>query len=157
MAEPRFMNLPNQRLDEFSQIDLNRMIEGLIEEFSPHTVFTHFYGDINRDYQVVYESTMVATRPKPCSVVRRVFSYSAPSATEWIPYTTGRIFVPNWFTDVSSVVETKMMALRCYKTETPAPPHPRSLEMLRQQMAVCGARVGFTYAEELMLIRNLEE
>lgn len=153
---PAFLNLPNQRLDTLSQVDINRMLEDLIERLQPHTVFTHFHGDINRDHQILYESTMVATRPKPDCCVRRVLVYTAPSSTDWIPFTTGRVFTPNWYVDIESVIERKLDALECYPSELPEPPHPRSLTMLKRYAELCGSRVGYRFAEEFMLIRNLD-
>jgi len=153
---PAFLNLPNQRLDTLSQVDINRALEDIIQTLQPHTVFTHFHGDINRDHQILYESTMVATRPKPGCCVRRVLVYTAPSSTDWIPFTTGRVFTPNWYVDIESVVDIKLAALSCYPTETPPPPHPRSLTMMEHHMAVVGSKVGYKFAEEFMLIRNLD-
>lgn len=154
--KPIFCDFENQRLDKLSQIEVNKKIESFIEQIDPEIVFTHHAGDMNRDHQILYESTMVATRPKPESRIKRVFSYSAPSSTEWIPFTTGRIFAPNWFVDISKTIEIKMKALSNYKSETPEPPHPRSLKLIRIQAQVCGSCVGYDFAESFVLIRSLE-
>ena len=55
--------LPDMKLDCTPHIAINQIIEKVIEEVRPDTVFTHFWGDVNKDHQEVYKSTLVAVRP----------------------------------------------------------------------------------------------
>ena len=52
--------LPDMKLDMTPHIEINRVIENAIAVIQPSIVYTHFNGDINKDHQRVYESTLVA-------------------------------------------------------------------------------------------------
>ncbi len=152
---PEFLGFPDQKLDTYSQIDLTKAIENLIIKYHCEVVYTHHFGDINRDHQLLHEATLVATRPKPGGIVKRVLSYSVPSSTEWAPFLSDRSFLPNWFVDISTTLRQKLRALTHYSSEIPPYPHPRSLEAVENQAKFWGSSVGFEYAEPFMLMRNL--
>jgi N-acetylglucosamine malate deacetylase 1 len=152
---PEFVGLPDQRLDGMPQIELTQAIERVLAARKPSIVYTHHFGDVNRDHQTLHDATMVATRPKPGAQVRRVLAFSAPSSTEWAPQTMQRVFAPNWFVDITPTIKKKIQALACYQSETPAYPHPRSLEAIENHAKFYGCAVGFAYAEPFVLMRNL--
>ncbi len=152
---PEFLGFPDQKLDTYSQIDLTKAIENLIVKYKCEVVYTHHFGDINRDHQLLHQATLVATRPKPGGIVRQVLSYSVPSSTEWSPFLPSGSFLPNWFVDISPTLQQKLRALAHYSSEIPPYPHPRSLEAVETQAKFWGSSVGFEYAEPFMLLRNL--
>jgi len=152
---PEFLGFPDQKLDNFSQIELNQAIEERVQKYQPEVVYTHHFGDMNRDHQVLSEVTFVATRPKPGGRVFRVLSYMVPSSTDWAPFTLGRAFLPNWFVDISESIDVKLRAVSHYSSELLPYPHPRSLEAIRNQAKFWGSSIGFDYAEPFVLMRNL--
>ena len=76
---------PDMKLDCTPHININKVIESLIDELKPDTVYTHFWGDVNVDHQNVYKSTLVAVRPVLGQVVKVLYCYRVPSSTEWTP------------------------------------------------------------------------
>lgn len=146
---------PDMRLDCTPHIYINKVIEGLIDELQPDTVFTHFWGDVNRDHQEVYESTLVAVRPVLGQVVKELYSYRVPSSTEWTPMKADTMFMPNVFVDISEVAEQKYEAFSKYSTELRDYPHPRSVQHLRELDVARGLEVGQGPTETFMLLRNL--
>ena len=58
------------RLDTVSHVEVNQLIEETVDTVAPEVVYTHFYGDVNLDHQMVYRSTLVAVRPVPGQTVR---------------------------------------------------------------------------------------
>ncbi|MEX2492804.1 MAG: PIG-L deacetylase family protein [Nitrospirales bacterium] len=155
LQSPEFLDFPDQRLDTFSQMELVQALETCVKKYQPEVVYTHHFGDINRDHQVLNEVTLVATRPKPGNKVLRVLSYMVPSSTDWAPYTFDRAFLPNWFVDISDTIDEKLRAVSHYSSEIPPYPHPRSLEAIRNQAKFWGSSIGFEYAEPFVLLRNL--
>jgi LmbE family N-acetylglucosaminyl deacetylase len=152
---PAFLGLPDQRLDTLPQIQLTQAIEALIARHQPEMIYTHHFGDTNRDHQVLHDATLVAARPKPGGTVKRILSYNVPSSTDWAPTLPTRAFLPNWFVDISTTLKQKLRALAHYTSETPPYPHPRSLEAIENQARFWGSGVGVDHAEPFMLIRNL--
>lgn len=156
LRDLRRLDFPDQRLDTMSQVELNAVFEGLIRELQPEIIYTHFWGDINRDHQLMAESLLVAARPKPGCPVRRILMFETPSATEWSPGRPQSAFTPNWFVDINAQLERKLAALACYDTEMLEFPHPRSLVALEHRARHWGSLVGLPAAEPFVLVRQLE-
>ena len=49
-----FGALPDMRLDTVSHVEVNQLIEETVDTVAPEVVYTHFYGDVNLDHQMVY-------------------------------------------------------------------------------------------------------
>lgn len=146
---------PNQALDTVPVTTVAQCLERHISEIKPDEIYTHHSGDLNRDHQIVYEATMVACRPLPGQSVKNIYSYYAPSSTEW-HFTEGeKPFIPNVFVDIECSIEKKNAAMHCYQTECKNYPHPRSLESLRVYANYWGVTVGIECAEPFKLIRSL--
>ena len=148
--------LPDMKLDKTPHIVINQVIKKVIDEVQPDTVFTHFWGDVNRDHQEVYKSTLVAVRPVMGQVVKELYSYRVPSSTEWTPNKADTMFMPNYFVDIEKFAELKYKAFACYSTELREYPHPRSVQYLRETDKAAGLRVGLLAAEEFVLLRKLD-
>jgi LmbE family N-acetylglucosaminyl deacetylase len=147
------LELPDMRLDTLAHVELNRPVEEQVEDFRPEIVYTP-HPDVNLDHRALFDSAMVATRPTPDQVVRRVLTYAPTSSTEWTP--AGRNwFVPNWFVDVTATMQRKLAAFAHYETERRAYPHPRSEQALEAYARFYGASVGCEFAEPFVLIRSL--
>ena len=147
--------LPDMKLDKTPHITINQVIEKVIDEVQPDTVFTHFWGDVNRDHQEVYKSTLVTVRPVMGQVVKELYCYRVPSSTEWTPNKADTMFMPNMFVDITEYAEQKYKAFACYSTELREYPHPRSVQSLRETDKAAGLRVGMLAAEEFVLLRKL--
>lgn len=149
--------LPDMKLDTIPHIEINNVIERVISDYCPSVVFTHFYGDINKDHRMVSESTMVACRPTANQCVRKLYMYSTPSSTEWNVQTPQYGFLPNWYEDIDGeFAEKKYEAMACYKTELREFPHPRSIVALRAADIAEGNKVGLLAAESFYLVRAVE-
>lgn len=147
--------LPDMKLDQTPHIVINQVIEKVIDEVQPDTVFTQFWGDVNRDHQEVYKSTLVAVRPVMGQVVRELYCYRVPSSTEWTPNKADTMFLANYFVDIEKFAEQKYKAFACYSTELREYPHPRSVQYLREADKAVGLRVGLLAAEEFVMLRKL--
>ena len=148
--------LPDMKLNTTPHIVINQVIERVIDEVQPDTVFTHFWGDVNRDHQEVYKSTLVAVRPVMGQVVKELYCYRVPSSTEWTPNKADTMFMPNYFVNIEKSAEQKYKAFACYSTELREYPHPRSVQYLRETDKAVGIRIGLLVAEEFVLLRKLD-
>lgn len=148
--------LPDMNLDKTPHVVINQVIEKVIDELQPDTVFTHFWGDVNCDHQEVYKSTLVAVRPMMGQVVKELYCYRVPSSTEWTPNKADTMFMPNYFVDIKNYAEQKYKAFACYSTELREYPHPRSVQYLRETDKAAGLRVGLLAAEEFVLLRKVD-
>lgn len=143
---------PDMRLDTVEHCKLNKALETLINQHRFDTVFVQNGDDVNLDHQMIYRSTLVATRPVPGQSVEALFAYHVNSSTEWGGRTQNTIFCPNYFVDISASIETKLQAMQAYVDELREPPHPRSIDAMRQRAAVFGHEVGYHFAEPFKLL-----
>lgn len=145
---------PDMRLDITAHTEVNAAIEKVIDDFEPDIVYTHFEGDVNRDHQCVYQSTLVACRPVPNQKVKELYSFSVPSSTEWNVQTRQATFTATVYVDIEGeYVEKKYKAMACYKTELRDYPHPRSIETLTILDKATGLQVGLKCAESFIAHR----
>lgn len=150
-----FNKLSDMKLDTVPHIKINKLIEKKIDEFQPDEVYTHHWGDINKDHRLVFESTMVSVRPTPNQTVKKIYTYETPSSTEWNITEKNNAFTPNVFVDISKHIKQKIKAVKAYETELRPYPHPRSPESIEIYAKRNGITIGKKYAERFFLIRKI--
>ena len=60
-----FLGFPTVKLDTIPQKRLNDALTQVISKIQPEVVYIPYWGDANRDHQLVAGATVIATRPKP--------------------------------------------------------------------------------------------
>ena len=128
--------LPDNRLDTVPLLDLIKLVERHIGDIAPAEVYTTMPAISMSIIAASIEAVMTACRPQPGQSVTRLLCFETPSSTEWQSAPGEAPFVPNWFVDISDVLETKMQALRAYGHEMKPWPHPRSYEGCRAPCAL---------------------
>lgn len=156
MREVHFGAFPDMKLDTVPHVEVNRLIEKMVDVVQPEVVYTHFYGDVNLDHQMVYRSTLVAVRPVSGQCVKELYCYRVPSSTEWSPQMTQTVFLPNVMVDISGFEEKKEKALLTYQTEARPYPHPRSSQYVRETDRACGLQWGLGSSEAFMCLRKIK-
>jgi len=154
VTDLEFLDFPDNEMDIVSNLEIVKHIERIIKKFNPEQVFTHSNFDVNIDHRVLYLATLAATRPKPGTKIKKVFSFETPSSTEW--YFPSQ-FTPNYFVNIDNEIKSKINALKKYKTELNTFPHPRSTVALDAIAKKWGSVSGFKNAEAFYLVRELKD
>ena len=148
----KFYNLPCGRLDEIPIIEINKIIEKNINEYSPDAVFTHSLSDCNNDHKIIYNSSLMATRPVPKNKVINLYSFEILTSSEW---NFENQFQPNYFLKLDDDdLKMKIDTINMYKSEIKEYPFPRSSEGIKTLAMFRGMQVGVKYAEAFKLIRQ---
>jgi LmbE family N-acetylglucosaminyl deacetylase len=150
-----FAGLPDNRMDRVDLLDVIKLIEEFISKHRPSMIITHHSGDVNIDHQIVHEAVIVASRPQPDFFVKELLFFEVPSSTEWRPTSSGNVFNPNYFIDISETIDIKIKAIQEYQKELRQFPHPRSIEGISSLSRWRGVSVGFEAAEAFILGRKL--
>lgn len=150
-----FGDFPDNRMDTIALLDIVNVVEELIVEYRPDTVFTHHAGDVNIDHCRTHEAVVTACRPQRGHPVKTLLCFEVASSTEWQLPGSALAFTPNWFVDISNTFDRKLAALDAYDTELRTWPHPRSLQGIKHLARWRGATVGMDAAEAFMLGRKL--
>jgi len=149
-------DFPDNRFDTVPLLDIIKTIEEIKSSVKPDIVFTHHYGDLNIDHQIVHEAVMTACRPQPGHPVKRILSFEVASSTEWQSPAHSTPFLPNWFEDISGTLDVKIKALKAYHSEMRKWPHARSVKAVEYLAKWRGASVGTSAAEAFVLLRELK-
>lgn len=144
------LGLPDQMLDTLTLVDIITPLERTITEFQPNIIYCQHGGDINRDHELLFKALMVATRPT-VECIEAVYAFDTASSTEWA---FPRSFIPDTWVDISSVLEIKLRAMKCYESELRDYPHPRSLKGLVNKACSWGNQACMESAEVFMTIRR---
>jgi len=148
-----FLGLPDQKLDAMPILEVVQPVEEAVAHHRPDVVYTHHWGDLNRDHRVVSEAVLVACRPVSPHAPRQLLYFETPSSTEWGLADPGATFAPTLFVDVTATIDAKLEAMACYQTELRPEPHPRSLSALRARAAYWGQFAHTAYAEPFVVAR----
>ncbi len=152
-----FFNGPDNMMDSQPLLPLIKEIEQLILDHNPEIIYTHFYGDINIDHQMISQAVQTASRPIPGSQFIEVRLFEILSSTEWGMHLGKGNFVPNLYIDIKGHIEQKLQALHFYESEMREYPHPRSYEACKYLSSIRGSQSGVDFAEAFMIIRKLEK
>jgi LmbE family N-acetylglucosaminyl deacetylase len=147
---------PDNQFDTVPLLDIVQTIEEEIVTHNPQVIYTHHYGDLNIDHELVCRATVTATRPLANSRIKRVLAFETLSATEWSVPSPENVFQPTSFVDVSEYIEPKIDALQVYESELQEPPHPRTVETVIENTSVWGSKAGFPSAEAFELLREVK-
>jgi LmbE family N-acetylglucosaminyl deacetylase len=154
-AGVELLDLPDNCLDSLDRLDLTKRIQVCVERHKPDCVYVHHAGDVNVDHRRLHEAVVMACRPTPGHVVKRLLSFEVASSTEWQPPGSGPAFQPNWFVDISDQWERKREALVAYSSEMCDWPHVRSLEAGELLAGWRRAQVGVEAPEAFCFLRQL--
>lgn len=149
-----FGDLPDQGLDTLALTDVARRIEQTIAAVDPRTIYTHYWGDINRDHRVLCEAVAVAARPYAAPGVRSLACFETASSTEWGCPAGLPSFHPQRFVDISAHLARKLDAFSLYTSEMRPWPHPRSREALEARARAWGSVIGVEAAEAFVISRE---
>jgi N-acetylglucosamine malate deacetylase 1 len=141
-------------LENFPRQDLNKAFFDAIVQSKAEEVYLPFWGDMQKDHQIVTETAMVALREKYDHPVRRIYAYETLSETGINLPTENYAFIPNVFEDITDYLEDKKTALEFFKTQVHPFPDLRSLEAVEVLARFRGATVNVKAAEAFMLIRE---
>lgn len=150
-----FLEHVNLELEMIPLHKLTKEIEQLIQKYKPVKIFTHHYGDLNKDHQVTFQAVITAARPLPNTPPIEIITFETVSSSEWNASTPDKTFKPNYFVDVTAHMECKLNALRHYDIEMRDFPHPRSYEGIEYLGRLRGMSVGVPYAEAFEIIRRV--
>lgn len=146
-----FCGFPTVKLNTVPSMEIASSLQKIVEEARPEVVYAPPMTDLNLDHGIVCEAALVAVRPLPGCLVRRVLCYEIVTTARFGPVP----FMPNVFVDISDYLSDKLEAMSLYRTELRPFPHPRSLEGIRLFSQERGLSIGVGAAECFQLIREI--
>ncbi|NTW70836.1 MAG: PIG-L family deacetylase [Eubacteriaceae bacterium] len=143
--------MPDQRLDTISLVDIITPIEKIVREFKPEIIFCQYGDDINRDHKIVSEAAQIAVRPVE-HFIEEIYAFYTVGNTEWAYPMT---FVADTWVNIENYLELKKEAFMCYTSEVREYPHPRSVQSLTNLAHYMGNECCLDSAEAFKTIRRI--
>lgn len=148
-----FLKIPATYIHKEPISKLNNEIKIFIDSCKADTVFIPF-PDRHVDHRLIFEASMVATRPTGEFWPKLILSYETLSETDWnAPYIEPN-FRPEWFENISDFLDLKLKALKCYQSQIHNN-ESRNEEAVKALARYRGSQNGFGFAESFKLIRCL--
>ena len=147
------LNIPTTSLDIIPMNQLVDKISEVLFLFQPNEVFIPHWGDVHSDHQAVFRAAASSTKWFRNPSINRILAYETLSETDF-GINPNEKFIPNVFIDISSYLESKILAMRIYESEIGEHPFPRSEESIRSTAIIRGATSGYQYAESFQLLRE---
>ena len=153
ITNSKFLEIPATMIGDEPVHSLNNKIVSVINEYRPNFVFCPF-PDRHIDHKLVFESTLVATRPVQAGAdIELVAAYETLSETHWnAPYIEPN-FIPNLVIDISKYINQKVEAMKCYRSQLTINKGPRSVKAVKALAQFRGSQSGFDFGEALYIIR----
>jgi len=149
----KFLEIPATNISQKPVAELNAKINDFLDKAKPTTVFIPF-PDRHIDHKLIFEASMVCTRPVGQHYPKLVLSYETLSETDWNAPYIEPFFIPEMYIDITDTFESKLEAMRSYKSQLQNAPS-RSLEAIEALARYRGSQNGFKYAEGFKVIRHL--
>jgi LmbE family N-acetylglucosaminyl deacetylase len=148
-----FLEIPATMVGTVPVHELNAKISAAVHHVRPHILLCP-YPDRHVDHRVIFDSVMVAARPVgPGADIEMLAAYETLSETHWNAAHIEPNFVPTWVVDISEVIDQKLRAVACYRSQIPPWPGPRSVEAVEALAKFRGSQAGFAFGEAFHVIR----
>ena len=144
-----FLGFADMKLDSIPSLRINQELEKIIKKYKTLTVYTTPKNDLHKDHQIVFESTLIASRPHS-TTVKNLFSYEIPGIVK-------NPFISTVYEDISKEISFKIKAFKCYKSEIEKFPHPRSIQSIETLSLHRGMESNLKNAESFELIRSIRD
>lgn len=151
------LNLPTMSLSSSSLLTLVPQISDVFKEVEPDTIYLINRSDAHSDHRVAFDAVMACTKSFRYPYIKKVLMYECISETEFAPALPEKVFIPNYFVDISDYLDTKLTIMEIYDSELGDHPFPRSLENIKALAIFRGASVGVKYAEAFQLIKFIDK
>lgn len=140
------------RMDQVPQKDLIEIIEDTTEAFKPYLVCIPNRFSFDQDHRAVATACITAFRPLPRALRHQpAIILECEEPYSWSIQSS---FKPNWYFDITNVLNEKLALLRCHKTQLRNDPFPRSPENLKRLAGLRGCEISTTYAESYNLLKG---
>ena len=152
VSDYEFLDIPATKLNEVSTSDLNAKINNFISKRNPDTIFIPF-PDRHIDHRIIFDSSVVASRPINKKSPKIVLLYETLSETHWNVQGVEASFVPDLFIKIDKQIKNKLSALKHYKSQINESTPSRSIEAIEALARFRGSQNGCKYAEAFKVVR----
>lgn len=146
------MSLSSQTL-----IEMVPKISAIFSEIEPEIIYSLNRSDAHSDHRVTFDAVVACTKSFRYPYIKKVLMYECISETEFAPALPEKVFIPNYYVDITDYMAEKLEIMKIYDSELGAHPFPRSLKNIKALAIYRGASVGVEFAEAFQLIKYIDK
>ena len=151
------LDYPTMNLSSSSLIKMVPEISEIFMEVEPEVVYCLNRSDAHSDYRITFDAVIACTKSFRYPFIKIVLMYECISETEFAPALFEKVFIPNYFVDISETMGEKLEIMKIYDSELGEHPFPRSLRNIEALATYRGASIGVEYAEAFQLIKYIDK
>lgn len=151
------LDYPTMSLTDASLVRLIPQISEIFNEVKPEIIYSLNRSDAHSDHRIIFNAVAACTKSFRYPFIKRVLMYECISETEAAPALHEKVFIPNYFVDISDFMLKKLEIMKIYSSELAEHPFPRSLENIKALAHFRGASVGVNYAEAFQLLKYIDK
>ena len=151
------LNYPVVTLNSDSMNDMVPEFSSIFLEFKPEIIYVMNRSDAHSDHRYTFNSVMSCTKSFRYPFIKKILMYECISETEFAPQLHEKVFIPNYFVDISEFFKRKLKIMQVYDSELGEHPFPRSERNIEALATFRGASVGVEYAESFQIIKIIDK
>lgn len=148
---------PTMHLSSSSLIKMVPEISAIFSEVQPEIIYCLNRSDAHSDHRITFDAVMACTKSFRYPFIKQVLMYECISETEFAPMLTEKVFMPNYYIDISDFFQRKIELMKIYESEIGEHPFPRSMRNIEALATFRGASVGVEYAEAFQLLKYIDK
>ena len=123
-----FLNYETSTLTENNLGEMINSISKILKDIKPEIIYCVNRVDAHSDHRITCDAVLSCTKSFRNKYIKRVLLYECISETEFAPAIHQKIFVPNYYVDISDYIDSKIDAMKVYSSELGEHPFPRSIK-----------------------------
>ena len=151
------MGYPTMSLSSSSLKTLIPEISNIFTEIEPEIIYSLNRSDAHSDHRFLFDAIAACTKSFRYPYIKQVLMYECLSETEFAPSLPERVFLPNYFVDITGFFLEKIKILQIFDSELGEHPFPRSIKNVEALSVYRGASVGVEHAEAFQLIKFIDK
>ncbi len=151
------LKIPTMTLSDEVLNNTVPVIGKIISETKPNIIYLPNRSDAHTDHQLTFQMVISNTKSFRHPYLKRVLMYECISETEFAPALPERVFLPNYFVDITNQFSEKIKTLSIYQSEMAEHPFPRSIKNVEALAIFRGATAGVVYAEAFQVVKWIDK
>ncbi len=151
------LNYPTMGLNPEIVNEMIPKISSIFNEFEPEVIYVMNRSDAHSDHRYTFDAVAACTKSFRFPFIKKIMMYECISETEFAPQLPEKVFIPNYFVDISDFFHQKIKIMQIYKSELGEHPFPRSKRNIEALAIFRGATIGVNFAESFQIVKIIDK
>lgn len=157
IAKTYQLGFPTTHLSEIGERKIINSMSNIFYEEQPEVLYLPNRSDAHSDHKMVFDASMACSKIFRNHSVKRILMYECLSETEFAPSLHEKVFIPNYYVDITDFFDKKVDIMKVYSSEIGEHPFPRSIKSIEALATLRGVQAGVNYAEAFQLLKFIEK